>query len=107
MPEREVRTLSVVIHELPIGSTSQQVSDLIWAQVGLYSDPQTIRIKPNQTSATAFVTFCDADLVEFLNRNFDGVTLSEKPVRFEVKLTHDEYRRARALKVSSITFELP
>jgi hypothetical protein len=105
MPEREVRTLSTVIHELPIDSTSQQVSDLIWAQVGLYSDPQTIRIKPNQTSATAFVTFCDADLVEFLNRNFDSVTLSEKPVRFEVKLTREEYRKA--LRVSSITFELP
>ena len=102
----EVRTLTVIIQNQPLGSTPQQISDLLWEQVGLYANPNTIKTLDHACSTQAFVTFTDEDLIEFLNRNFEQRILDgqTQPVKFQIKLSKDEYTR---LKVLSVTFDLP
>jgi hypothetical protein len=90
------RKLVVAALNIPPGTTSQQVSELLWARCGLHADPADISTQDSgKYSATAFISIDETSLVDFLNRNFETCTLGEQrgPIKFETKLWKEEQNR--------------
>ncbi len=109
------RKLVVVGFNFPLGYTPQQVSELLWSQIGLNVDPADISCKDTgQYSSSAFIYLSDQNLVEFLNRQFETCILGNErngAVRFERKIWKEDRDGVPAKKfranVDQITFELP
>jgi len=80
--------LLTVAMSLPLGSTPEQISELIWAQIGLNVDPTLITCKDSTYAASAFVRVTEDILVDFLTRCFEGCVLDgqREAVRFEKKI---------------------
>lgn len=109
------RKLIVVGFSFPLGYTPQQVSELLWSQIGLNVSASDISCKnTGQFSSSAFVYLSDENLVEFLNRQFETCILGDKrngAVRFEKKIWKEDQDGVPAHRwkatVNEITFELP
>jgi hypothetical protein len=115
VPDITRRKLIAVGFSFPLGYTPQQVSELLWSQIGLNVDPADITTKDTGTySASAFISLTDDSLVDFLNRQFETCFLGNKEtgaVHFEKKIWKEDRdgqpaRRFRAT-VNQITIELP
>jgi hypothetical protein len=95
------RTLVVVALNLPHCITPEQVAELFWTRVGLNVDPADISTQDSgQYCATAFIGITEADLVEFLTRNFETCMLGEQrnAVSFEVKRWKEDNRNSNGIR---------
>jgi hypothetical protein len=114
-----MRKLVIVAKNVPHDTTPQQVSELLWQRVGLHADPAGISVQNSgQFSATAFISFHEADLAEFLTRNFEGLELgggTRGSIKFETKIWKEEQNIPRQqpryknykVNVDQITIKLP
>jgi hypothetical protein len=115
MPDIIRRKQVVVGFCFPLGYTPQQVSELLWSQIGLNVDPADITTKDTGTySASAFISLTEDSLVDFLNRQFETCILGNErtgAVRFEKKIWREDHDGIRAKKfrvnVDQITITLP
>ncbi len=97
------RSVTVVMRNLPLDFTNEEVAAALWATVGINVDPQQIRTTSGTYSKQAFIPLTDDNLVEFLTRNFkDTAVLREQQV-----VPYFETVQNPRLRVSSATFELP
>ena len=97
------RSATVVMRNLSLDFTNEEVAAALWATVGIACDPQTINTSTGAYSRQAFIPLTDDNLVEFLNRNFkDTAVLHEQkaPPYFVLPVNP-------SIRVSSVTFELP
>jgi hypothetical protein len=109
------RKLIVVGFSFPLGYTPQQVSELLWSQIGLNVDPADITTKDTGTySASAFISLTDDSLVDFLNRQFETCILGNAQtgaVHFEKKIWKEERDgfspKKFRVNVDQITITLP
>jgi hypothetical protein len=107
--------LRLVVYNLPRGYTREELRNLLWTKIGWNAELSAISIKDNQAAATAFLTVSDSALSEFFTRNFADVSLrpGSQFLRFEPKLTKEEYERVQGLNKlfstckAEITWELP
>ena len=75
------RSVTVVMRNLPLDFTNEEVAAALWATVGINVDPQQIRTTSGTYSKQAFIPLTDDNLVEFLTRNFkDTAVLREQQV---------------------------
>jgi hypothetical protein len=98
-----MRSVTVVMRNLPLDFTNEEVAAALWEKVGIAVDPQQIRTTSGTYSKQAFIPLTDDNLVEFLSRNFaDTAVLYEQkaPPYFAVAVNP-------RFRVSSVTFELP
>jgi hypothetical protein len=97
------RSVTVVMRNLPLDFTNEEVAAALWAVVGINVDPQQIRTTSGTFSKQAFIPLTDKDLCEFLSRNFaDTAVLYEQkaPPYFAVAANPN-------FRISSVTVELP
>jgi hypothetical protein len=80
--------LIAVAQNLPLGTTPESVSELLWTRIGFEVPPSIISVRESQYSASAFVRITEAVLVAFLNRNFEGCVLDGQrtDVHFQKKI---------------------
>ena len=114
MPDIIRKKLVVVSFNLPLGYTPQQVSELLWSQIGLNVDPADITTKDTGIySASAFISLTDDSVVDFLNRQFETCVLGEQRngVRFEKKIWKEDRDgippKKFRVNVDQITITLP
>jgi hypothetical protein len=115
VPDIIRRKLVVVGFSFPLGYTPQQVSELLWSQIGLNVDPADIMTKDTGIySASAFISLTDDSLVDFLNRQFETCILGNAQtgaVHFEKKIWKEERDGIPSKKfrvsVDQITITLP
>jgi hypothetical protein len=115
VPDIIRRKLVLVGFSFPLGYTPQQVSELLWAQIGLNVDPADITTKDTgEYSASAFIYLSDDSLVDFLNRQFETCVLGNErtgAVHFEKKIWKEDRDGVPAKKfrvnVDQITITLP
>lgn len=73
------RAVTVVMRNLPLDFTNEEVAAALWERVGIACDPQTITTSTGAYSRQAFIQLTEENLVEFLNRNFaDTAVLYEQ-----------------------------
>jgi hypothetical protein len=97
------RSVTVVMRNLPLDFTNEEVAASLWAVVGINVDPQQIRTTSGTYSKQAFIPLIDKDLCEFLSRNF-----AETVVLHDQKAPpHFVTTALPSFRVSSVTFELP
>jgi hypothetical protein len=97
------RSATVVMRNLPLDFTNEEVASALWATVGINVDPQTINTSTGAYSRQAFIPLTDENLCEFLSRNFaDTAVLYEQkaPPYFAVAANPN-------FRISSVTVELP
>jgi hypothetical protein len=115
VPDFIRRKLIVVGFSFPLGYTPQQVSELLWSQIGLNVDPADITTKDTGVySASAFISLSDDSVTDFLNRQFETCILGDSragAVRFEKKIWKEDRDSIPAKKfrvnVDQITITLP
>src|SRR5580700_1744961 len=94
MPDIIRRKQVVVGFCFPLGYTPQQVSELLWSQIGLNVDPADITTKDTGTySASAFISLSGDSVADFLNRQFETCVLGNErtgAVRFEKKIWKED-----------------
>jgi hypothetical protein len=79
--------LIAVALSLPLGTTPEQVSELLWTRIGFEVPASVISVRDAEYSANAFVRVTEETLVAFLNRNFSDCILDgqREAVRFATK----------------------
>lgn len=99
-----MRSVTVVMRNLPLDFTNEEVAAALWEKVGIACDPQTINTSAGAYSRQAFIPLTDDNLVEFLSRNFadTAVLYEQKAPPYFVTAN-----RPSRLHISSVTFELP
>ena len=97
------RSVTVVMRNLPLDFTNEEVAASLWATVGINVDPQQIRTTSGTYSKQAFIPLTDKDLCEFLSRNFaeTAVLHDQKAPPHFVTAANPRFR------ISSVTVELP
>jgi hypothetical protein len=63
-------SVTVVMRNLPLDATAEEVSAMLWTTVGINAAPEKMRTTDGTFSKQAFVQITDEDLCEFLSRNF-------------------------------------
>jgi hypothetical protein len=104
MADSDGRNLGIKITNLPLDTTSRDVADAIWAQIGVFVQPGKVYIQNHDEGfASALIVIRDEDFVAFMNRHFASNTdgADGGPVVFVPR------GATVRLKVTSITFELP
>jgi hypothetical protein len=97
------RSVTVVMRNLPLDFTNEEVAASLWATVGINADPQQMRTSSGTYSKQAFILLTDEDLCEFLSRNFaeTAVLHDQKAPPHFVTAANPRFR------ISSVTVELP
>lgn len=97
------RSVTVVMRNLPLDFTNEEISASLWASVGINAVPQQMRTTSGTYSKQAFIPLTDKDLCEFLSRNFAETAV----LRGQQVVPYFETVQNPRLRVSSVTFELP
>jgi hypothetical protein len=86
--------LLTVAMNLPLGTTSEEVSELLWTRIGFEVPASAISVRDSTYSANAFVRITEETLLDVLNRNFEGCVLDgqREAVHFEKKIWRSEKR---------------
>jgi hypothetical protein len=63
-------SLTVVMRNLPLDATNEEVSALLWTTVGINANPKNMRTTAGTFSKQAFIPITAEDMCEFLCRNF-------------------------------------
>ncbi len=97
------RSVTVVMRNLPLDFTNEEVAASLWATFGINADPQQIARLQETYSKQAFILLTDDNLVEFLSRNFaeTAVLRDQKAPPHFVTAANPRFR------ISSVTVELP
>jgi hypothetical protein len=97
------RSVTVVMRNLPLDFTNEEIAASLWATVGINADPQQMRTSSGTYSKQAFILLTDEDLCEFLSRNFaeTAVLHDQKAPPHFVTAANPRFR------ISSVTVELP
>jgi hypothetical protein len=80
--------LIAVAQNLPLGTTPEQVAELLWTRIGLEVPAEVISVRDSTYSTSAFVRLTEEVIVEFLNRNFEACVLDGQrhAVHFQKKI---------------------
>jgi hypothetical protein len=87
--------LITVALSLPLGTTPEQVSELLWTRIGLDVPASVISVRDSEYSANAFIRITAATVADFLNRNFEDCVLDgqREAVHFAPKIWKGELNR--------------
>jgi|SRR5271155_3304250 len=97
-----------VMMSLPLDYKAEQVADLFWSQIGLAVRPEDISVRNcGDFSANAYVSIGESEMIDFLTRNFETVTLGGQ--KSAVHFNRRQWDKNPTFKVSvdQITVEFP